>query len=222
MVYQPIVDFRTRQTAAVEALTRCTLAPYRNPAVLFAEAAAAEYAGRLGRMVRELAFDSIGRIPIFINVHPAELAARWLVRPDDPMFFHEARVFLEVTEAAAFEHHDLIRAVLGELKSRGISLVIDDFGAGYSNLDRLADLEPAVVKLDRSLITALHESPRQQILVRHLVALMHDFEAKVVLEGIEEPEELRACVDSGADFGQGYLLARPANPIPTACWPVSL
>ena len=222
VVFQPIVDARTHRTAAVEVLTRCTVPAYRNPQHLFDEAADIGYAGRLGRLVRELAFAETLEMPVYVNVHPNELTSRWMVRPDDPMFLHPHGVFMEITEAAAFEHHDLVRAVLGELSARGVKLVIDDFGAGHSNLARLADLEPAVVKLDRSLVTDLHLKPRAQNLMKHTVAMMHSFDATIVVEGVEKPEELKAALDCGADYIQGYLLARPANPVPDAAWPPGL
>lgn len=219
VVFQPIVSARTHRSAAVEVLTRCKLPSWRNPALLFEEASKIGYAGRLGRIIRELAFAESVDLPIYVNVHPTELTARWLVRPDDPMFLHPHGVYLEVTEAAAFEHHALVRAVLGELEARDVKLVIDDFGAGYSNLARLADLEPAVVKLDRSLVTDLHLKPRARNLMQHTIAMMHSFDAQIVVEGVEKPEELKAAIDCGADLIQGYLLARPENPIPKAAWP---
>jgi EAL domain-containing protein (putative c-di-GMP-specific phosphodiesterase class I) len=219
VVFQPIVDGSTRKTAAVEVLTRCKLPAFRNPQLLFDQAADIGYAGRLGRMVRELAFAETLDVPVYVNIHPAELTARWLVRPDDPMFLHPHGVFLEITEAAAFEHHDLVLAALGEVAARGCKLVIDDFGAGHSNLARLAELEPAVVKLDRSLVTDLHLKPRAQNLMRHTIAMMHSFDAKIVVEGVETVEELKAAIDCGADLFQGYLLARPENPVPQGAWP---
>jgi len=222
VVFQPIVDAATHQTVAVEVLTRCTLAEFRDPAFLFEEAARIGYAGRLGRIVREKAFAETLDLPVYVNVHPSELTARWLVRPDDPMYLHPHGIFLEITEAAAFEHHDLVQAVLGELAARDAKLVIDDFGAGHSNLARLAELEPAVVKLDRSLVVDLHLKPRAQNLMRHTVAMMHSFDAKIVVEGVEKPEELKAALDCGADYIQGYLLAKPANPIPRAAWPAGV
>lgn len=219
VAFQPIVDTKTRETKAVEVLTRCKVPEYRNPQLLFEEAARIGYAGRLGRIVRELAFAETLEMPVYVNIHPSELTARWLVRPDDPMFLHPHGIFLEVTEAAAFVHHDVVRAVLGELASRGVKLVIDDFGAGHSNLARLADLEPAVVKLDRSLVTDLHLHPRKQNLMRHTITMMHSFDAEIVVEGVETPDELQAVLDCGADMVQGYLLARPGNPIPLSNWP---
>jgi EAL domain-containing protein (putative c-di-GMP-specific phosphodiesterase class I) len=81
------------------------------------------------------------------------------------------------------------------------------------------DLEPSIVKLDRALITGLDQSPRQQILVRHVVRLCVELGAQVVAEGIETADELSAVVDSGAHYAQGFLLGRPSYPLPPGRWP---
>jgi len=81
------------------------------------------------------------------------------------------------------------------------------------------DLEPDVVKLDRALITGLDKNRSQQILVRHMVEMCRELDATVVAEGIETEDELKASRDVGAQYGQGYLFARPAYPFPKAKWP---
>lgn len=223
VVFQPIVDLRTRRLFAVEGLVRCTVDPFRSPPALLDAAVEQAAVGHLGRVIREVAFERAAGIPLFVNVHPNELATRWLVRTDDPMSFHDAPIFLEVTESATFEHHDLCMSVLKEVCTRtGAKLVVDDFGAGYSNLERIAELEPAVIKLDLALIRGIDVQPRKQILVAHLVKLCVALGAKVVCEGIETADELSAVVDTGAHYGQGYLLARPAFPIPDVSWPAGL
>jgi EAL domain-containing protein (putative c-di-GMP-specific phosphodiesterase class I) len=220
VVFQPIVAVTSRRVFAYEALTRCRWPSLANPEVLFRQASEASCCGPLGRIVRAAAVKRAGSVPLFVNVHPDELSARWLVRPDDPIFFHEHDVFLEITESAAFTHYDLCVSVLREVRSRaGIFLAVDDLGAGHSNLKRVLDLEPRVVKLDRALITGLDQSPRQQILVRHVVRLCVELGAEVVAEGIETADELSAVIDSGAHYAQGYLLARPSFPMPVARWP---
>lgn len=220
VVFQPIVSVTTRRVFAYEALTRCRWPSLANPEVLFRQASEASCCGRLGRIVRAAAVQRAGVVPLFVNVHPDELSARWLVRPDDPIFFHEHDVFLEITESAAFTHYDVCVNVLREVRSRaGIFLAVDDLGAGHSNLKRVLDLEPRVVKLDRALITGLDQSPRQQILVRHVVRLCVELGAEVVAEGIETADELSAVIDSGAHYAQGFLLARPSYPMPAAVWP---
>lgn len=220
VVFQPIVDLRTHASFAVEALARCKLPEYASPMTLFARASAAGYCGRLGRHLRQITFDLCPGQPLFVNVHPDELAMRWLVRPDDPIGFHDAPVYIEVTETVAFEHHDVVASALREIGSRtGAKTVIDDFGVGYSNLRRLADLEPAIVKLDRVLVHGLPHNPRQRLLVEGVVKMCEDIGAQVVAEGIETADELRAVVDVGCHYGQGFLLARPAAPIPDVLWP---
>ena len=71
----------------------------------------------------------------------------------------------------------------------------------------------------RALVTRLHQSRRQRILVRHMVALCAELDARVVAEGIETQEELAAVIDCGVDYGQGYLFAQPSYPLPKAKWP---
>jgi EAL domain-containing protein (putative c-di-GMP-specific phosphodiesterase class I) len=78
-----------------------------------------------------------------------------------------------------------------------------------------------VVKLDLALVRGIEKSRRQQTLVTHVVALCRDLGARVVAEGIETVEELKAVIDTGAEYGQGYLFARPAFPIPKPVWPLT-
>jgi len=219
-LFQPIVDLETRKTWAVEALARCTRPHFLDPQALLHAAVDQGATGRLGRLLRQCAFEACPDQRIFVNIHPHELSSRWLVRADDPIGFHDAPVFLEITEAAAFEYFDLCRSVLREICNRtGAHLVLDDIGAGYSNLTRFLELDPDVVKLDRALISSIDTDPRRQKMVKHLNALFTDLGASVVAEGIETPSELAAVVDTGVAYGQGYLFARPAFPIPDVDWP---
>lgn len=222
IVFQPIVSVTTRRVFAYEALTRCRWPSLSDPETLFRRASEESCCGRLGRMVRAASVQRAQGVPLFVNVHPDELSARWLVRPDDPVFFHDHDVYVEITESAAFTHYEVCVNVLKEIQSRaGIFLAVDDLGAGHSNLKRVLDLEPRIVKLDRALITGLDQSARQQILVRHVVRLCVELGAEVVAEGIETPDELSAVVDSGAHYAQGYLLGRPSYPLPPGRWPDS-
>src|SRR5882724_12835452 len=113
-------------------------------------------------------------------------------------------------------------SVLKEICARaGVHLVVDDYGAGHSNLSRILDLNPTIVKLDGALIRGIDKDPRRQIIVRHMVALCVDLGAKVVAECIETVDELKAVADQGVHFAQGYVLARPAFPPPEVNFPLS-
>jgi len=222
VVFRPIVDLSTGAAFAFEALTRCKWPEFKNPMKLFERAQDERCCGSLGRRVREVAFSRCTDAPLFVNLHPHELDEGWLVRPDDPLFFHDRSVYLEITESAAFNYFSLCVNVLKEICSRaGAFLVVDDLGAGHSNLKRIIDLEPHVVKLDLALVRGIEKSRRQQILVRQVVSLCCELGARVVAEGIETEAELSAVIDTGAHYGQGYLFARPAFPIPKHTWPIA-
>ena len=141
------------------------------------------------------------------------------MQPDDPIFRHTEDVYLEITESVPLSHFQLCQTILSEVRGRGVYLVVDDLGAGYSNLKYIADLQPRVVKLDRELIAGLTRDSRLFKLVQALVVMCRELDAMVVAEGIETEAELEAVIASGARFGQGYLLARPAFPLPEVTFP---
>jgi EAL domain-containing protein (putative c-di-GMP-specific phosphodiesterase class I) len=220
VVFQPIVDLQRKTTFAVEALARCSIPELASPIRLFEDAVDKGYVGRLGRFVRELTVLGCPEIPVFTNVHPEELTQRWLVRPDDPIYSHQSDIYIEITESVPFSHFDLCVSMLKEIQSRGrVHLVIDDLGAGYSNLQRIVDLAPSIVKLDMQLVRGIDKHPRKQQLVKSIVSMCVAQGARVVAEGIETAGELHAVIDAGVHLGQGYLLARPAAPVPQVRWP---
>jgi len=219
VVLQPLVDLRTRAVFAYEALVRPTTDDFEGPVPMFAAAVESDCCGELGRAIRELAVANCPNHPLFLNIHPTELNERWLVQPDDPIFQHSEDVYLEITESVPLTHFRLCQSILREIRGKGIYLVVDDLGAGYSNLKYIADLSPRVVKLDRELIAGLTRASRLHRLVSSIVLLCEDLGASVVAEGIETAEELYAARDAGVHYGQGYLLARPSFPPNDVTWP---
>lgn len=219
VVYQPLVDLKTKKTFAYEALVRSKSDAFSTPMSLFEAAVQYALSGQLGRIIREQAVAGCPSYPLFLNIHPAELNDKFVVQPDDPIFQHSEDVYLEITEGVPLSHFALCQSILNEVRARGVHLVVDDLGAGYSNLKYIADLHPRVVKLDRDLIQGLVRDTRMFKLVSAIVVLCRELDAFVVAEGIETPLELEAVQATGAHFGQGYLLARPAFPPPEAHWP---
>lgn len=208
VVYQPILDLSTGAVFSYEVLVRTN--QFQSPPVLFEAAVSGNCTGALGRLIRKLAVAGCESHPLFVNIHPNEFDEGWLVRPDDPIFEYEHPVYLEITESVPLSHFQLCGSVLSEIRSKGISLAVDDLGAGYSNLKYISDLAPEVVKLDRALVSNLADNARLRTLVSALVRLCQDLGARVVAEGIEQLDELHAVRDTGCHFGQGYLIARPA------------
>lgn len=221
VVYQPVVNLKTKKIFAYEALVRSKSPDFDSPMSLFAAAVEHSCTGELGRIIREMAIEGCATHPLFLNIHPAELNEKFLVQPNDPIFRHDEDVYLEITEGVPLSHFRLCQSILTEIRGRGVYLVVDDLGAGYSNLRYIADLHPRVVKLDRDLVAGLRPGTRMFKLVSAIVVLCRELDAMVVAEGIETAEELAAVQEAGAHFGQGYLLARPAFPPPPVSWPTA-
>jgi EAL domain-containing protein (putative c-di-GMP-specific phosphodiesterase class I) len=220
VVYQPVVDLRSRKVFAYEALARTRAPEFDGPLALFAAAVTESCTGELGRVLRWMSLAGCASHPLFLNLHPAELNEGFVVQPDDPIFQHSEDVYLEITEGVPLSHFRLCQNMLAEVRGRGVHLVVDDLGAGYSNLKYIADLAPRIVKLDRDLIAGLTQDSRLHKLVTAIVRLCGELDARVVAEGIETRSELDAVIAAGARYGQGYLLARPAFPPPVLNWPI--
>lgn len=208
VVYQPIVDLEHERVYAHEVLARCWLPDFRTPQQLFARAAIEGTAGRLGRIVRKLATPGLTG-PVFLNMHLSEAQSPWLVAPDDPLIAYEWPIYLEISAAAIPDRLDAhaLREFLDRVQAR---LVVDDFDLGECSLERVLDLAPDVVKLDRSMILGI-EHPVRKNRMHRLCALLHSVGAIVIAEGIEQPSELAAVRRAGVDFAQGYLLGKPGH-----------
>jgi EAL domain-containing protein (putative c-di-GMP-specific phosphodiesterase class I) len=219
VAFQPIADVRRRRLHAYEALARPRTNVVTSTPEMFEVAIQAGRVAELGRLHRDQAVKRAQGYPLFLNIHPHEFDYGWLVRPDDPMFRHRWPVTLEITESVPLKYFAQCHSVLAEIRRKGVSLAIDDLGAGFSNLKYISDLEPEVVKLDRELIAGLTPDTRQFRLLTSLVDLCHRMEAQVIAEGVETESELEASIQLGVDFVQGYVFGRPADPPPDLIWP---
>nr|WP_225614084.1 GGDEF domain-containing phosphodiesterase [Delftia sp. DLF01] len=123
---------------------------------------------------------------------------------------------LEVTESAAMTDPLQARELLGSLLAAGVCVVLDDFGTGYSSLAHLRDLPVSRVKIDRTFIGPMLDSPADAKIVKAVIALARTLGLQVVAEGVETAEQLRLLRILDCDAYQGWLFARalPAEQIP--------
>ncbi len=98
---------------------------------------------------------------------------------------------------------------LTALKSAGARIAIDDFGTGYSSLSYLQQFPVDTIKIDRSFIASMIDSPQSGALVRTLVQLGKTLGLETLAEGIEQIEQYSLLENVACDSGQGYLIARP-------------
>jgi len=211
VVFQPIVDLGSGTIFGYEALARSLSPEIERTTDLFRAAVEAGRIGDLGRVLRGMAIRGCPNANLFFNIVPNEFEYPLLVRPDDPIFRHKRAVYLEITESVPISHFEQCQSMLSEVRRKGALLAIDDLGAGFSNLKYIADLAPDIVKIDRDLIAGVEPGTRGAQLLTSIVSLCKDMGAKLVAEGVETKEELDTVTSAGADFCQGFYLARPAD-----------
>jgi EAL domain-containing protein (putative c-di-GMP-specific phosphodiesterase class I) len=102
------------------------------------------------------------------------------------------------------------------LRALGMRIAVDDFGVGFSNLDRLLALQPDIVKIDRSFIAPLNNPAASKATIRSMISLCHELGAEVIGEGVETESQRRLLADLGCDAVQGFLCGRPALAAVTA------
>jgi len=91
-----------------------------------------------------------------------------------------------------------------------VRIAVDDFGTGYSSIAYLSRFPATELKIDKSLVGAIHRDAHTQKLVGAVIKLAHEMGLATVAEGIEDQETQDALVNMGCDFAQGYHLGRPA------------
>ncbi|RJQ83509.1 sensor domain-containing protein [Amycolatopsis panacis] len=223
--YQPVVDLRTGEMVAVEALLRWTHPKHGaiSPAEFIPLAEESELINILGKFIlqdtaRELAAQRTEHgLGLSLKVN---LSVRQL---DDPHLIPAVRdvlsttglppeaLTLEVTESALMRDASAAAEVLTALRSLGVLLAIDDFGTGYSSLAQLRRLTLDTLKIDRSFITGIADSRDAAAIVASIIAMAHAVGLTVVAEGVETADELELLRELGCDQAQGYHLGRPVS-----------
>lgn len=118
------------------------------------------------------------------------------------------KLVVEMTEQTEMDDK-FINKFRNRLKKHNISLAIDDYGTGFSNLSNLIRYTPNYVKIDRALVQDIHEKPKIQKLVSGIIEFIHENGYSALAEGVETYEELKTMIDMEVDYIQGYYLARP-------------
>jgi two-component system CheB/CheR fusion protein len=125
---------------------------------------------------------------------------------------------LEITETIAMADFARTRERVDALRGAGITISIDDFGIGYSNLSQLARLEYDALKVDRSLVASIGAHGKTESMLAAIVTVSHVLGHKVIAEGIERPEQMAYLKAKGCQEFQGYLLARPMPVAELEAW----
>ena len=234
LYYQSLIDLRRDRADSLEALVRWNH-PRRGlilPAQFLDLLEQDGQADRLTTWALEKAISQCSRwrsrgLETRVSVN---LSARNLDDPDLPALIagllEEQRadpswLTVELTESSVMLDPDRNVGVLAGIRQLGVSVAIDDFGAGQSALPYLKTLEADQVKIDKSFVLGMTVNKQDAAIVRSTIGLAHDLGLRVVAEGVENEATLRLLRAYGCDIGQGYHLGRPVRPssISSRLWP---
>jgi EAL domain-containing protein (putative c-di-GMP-specific phosphodiesterase class I) len=218
-LFQPVFELSRRTVLGFEALSRGPSGtPYHMPLRLFEMASQSDLVFELDRKCRRRALEASRQLPrdalLFVNVFPSamydpEFQGAPLLRLLRELDLRPDRVVLEITEKYAIENYGLFAEALEEFTKLGFQIAVDDVGAGYSGLEKIAHLNPRYLKLDRELIKDIDSSYIRREMARALKAFADKIGSTIIAEGIEREGELRTLIELGIDYGQGFLLGRP-------------
>lgn len=119
------------------------------------------------------------------------------------------RIVLEVTEGEVIDDQAEFARLVNRYRGKGLKVAIDNFGAGYSGLNLLADFRPDMVKLDSRLVRGIQKNAPRQAIASAVIRVCGGLGIDVIAEGLESRAEYLWFRNEGVKLFQGYLLARP-------------
>lgn len=214
--FQPIVDIATGEVFSYEALIR---GPQQEPARFILDRIAPEEMLAFDRSARNRAIalaNQLGvRCHLNLNYLPQvqdspSVSILMMMAEAERYDFPVERLILEITESGAIGNQALFAELVNRHRASGLKIAIDDFGAGYSGLNLLVDLQPDQIKLDMKLVRGIESHGPRQAVVRAIRQACDDLGIDLVAEGVETEQEFAWLAHEEIRLFQGYLFAKPA------------
>ena len=217
--FQPIVDAATGEIYAYEALMRTSGGVDISPLVLLQAAAKYKKLYELEKMtlfgimdyyVKH--FDKFKGRRLFINSIPGH----FLNDDDFKLFTDKYKDYIkycvfEITEQNSISDGELFKIKTLTVDDMSGQLAVDDYGSGQSNIQNLLRYTPNIVKIDRFLIKDISRDSNKQLFINNIIEFAKLNDMRVVGEGVETEEELKAVTGYGVDYIQGFYTARPKS-----------
>lgn len=219
---QPILDLRTGHLDRWELLLRAREnSRWVGPNRFLHEAERSGLVEELDLWVLRRALELTGRLPGYVHLNfsgrtvSAPQALERTVELLQSAPEGAGRLVVEITETAVLQDLQQAARFIHALRAARASVVLDDFGVGYSSLAHLRHLQVDGFKIDGSFVGHMCSNPRDRHLVRSLVEMGHALGCLVIAEWVEDAPTLEMLREFGADCAQGFYVARPA-PLPSA------
>ncbi|WP_192456511.1 putative bifunctional diguanylate cyclase/phosphodiesterase [Musicola keenii] len=216
--YQPIINLNSREVSGFEALIRWHHPQFGliPPDRFIPMAEQSGLIRPLGEWIIQEVCRQLLRQPgyaIATNVSPVQFSDTNFV---DTLleYLHRQQcdirnIEVEITESVLLSDIENIRNKIKTLRSAGIAVVLDDFGAGYTSVHYLYQYEFDKVKIDKSLIMHLGENRKNRIVVGYLIDTLHEMGIKVTAEGVETAAQMHILGELECDSIQGFFVSRP-------------
>lgn len=161
--------------------------------------------------IRGLIDEGVQPVPVSVNVSRADIylvdVAAELHALVERYGIEPSLIEVEITESAYSERSDRIVAAFDELAERGFTVLMDDFGSGYSSLNMLKDINVDVLKIDMRFLD--RDDRRSKDIMESVIRMARWLDLPVIAEGVETREQVNFLLDVGCSYAQGYYYARP-------------
>ena len=223
LVYQPKVDLTTYEATSAEALIRWNH-PERgdiSPADFIPLAEKCGEIVNIGHWVLNQACQQCAQwnrelereVPVSVNVSAIQFRQKGFAEQVKQVLAEHGLppelLELEFTESLLMQNSDDVAHNLEQLRDMGVSLSLDDFGTGYSNLGYLKDFDIKALKIDKSFIFRLVESPKDRAIIAAIIQMAESLEIETIAEGIENLETADLTRELKCTTGQGFFWSKP-------------
>lgn len=217
-IYQPIYNLNDWSIMGYEGFIRSNV--FSNPEETFEQARKRKKLYDLDSRSIHKALNTYRRAgltkaqgKLFINVFPSTLQNEnfqaFVIDIITNLEVSCQEIVLEILESEKIDDYSRIRKSIECLRKYGLLFAIDDYGKGNSNIRRILELDPDYIKLDRYFTIDLINCKKKQFAVNSVIDYCETFDKKLILEGIESPQDLAFAKFTGITYGQGYALCKP-------------
>ena len=216
--FQPIIDNKTKEIVKYESLVRLINEENKviSPFFFLETAKKSNYYSKITTIVLEHSFNILRSCSVDISINLSALdieekSMRQIIlslletHKDDA-----SRIVFELLEDESIKDFSVVKKFITDVKKYGVKIAIDDFGAGYSNYERLLDYQPDILKIDGCLIRNIVDSSYSLSAVKSIVTFAKEQNIQTIAEFIENEAIYEIIKDLGVDFSQGYYFGKPA------------
>jgi len=215
--FQPIVDNKTKQIVKYESLVRLINQDGKvlSPFFFLDTAKKSNYYTQITNTVLNHSFEVLKQcnVDISINLSALDIEQKSTRQSIfvllDEYKQYTSRVVFELLEDESVKEFEVIKQFISDVKQYGVKIAIDDFGAGYSNYERLLDYQPDILKIDGCLIRDIQVCSYSLSVVKSIVTFAKEQNIQTIAEFIENEEIFNIVKELGVDFSQGYFFGKP-------------